>query len=93
MRQELAKKQDGDLAHGSLGGLVLALTLCLMATGGCQPGADPLQEAFDAIGGQDALLELRGFSYGSSGERFEPAQGLNPAHDNIKASSFTLSLL
>jgi len=50
-RRELAKKQDGDLAHGSLGGLVLALTLCLMATGGCQPGADPLQKAFDAIGG------------------------------------------
>ncbi len=92
-RQELAKKQDGDLAHGSLGGLVLALTLCLMATGGCQPGADPLQKAFDAIGGKDALLELRGLSYQSSGERFEFGQGLTPAADPIKASSFTLSLL
>ncbi|MCZ6759725.1 MAG: hypothetical protein O7D29_05010, partial [Gemmatimonadetes bacterium] len=92
-RQKLAKKQDGDLAHGSLRGLVLALTLCLMATGGCQPGADPLQKAFDAIGGKDALLELRGLSYQSSGERFEFGQGLTPAADPIKASSFTLSLL
>ncbi len=53
----------------------------------------PLQKAFDAVGGQEVLLELKGFSYESSGERFEPAQGLNPAHDDIKASSFTLSLL
>ena len=86
-RQELANK------HSSLGGLVFALTLCLMATVGCQPGADPRQKAFDAIGGKDALLELRGFSYESSGERFEPGQGLTPAHDPIKASSFALSLL
>ncbi len=92
-RQKSTKKQDGDLAHGSLGSLVLALTLCLMATGGCQPGADPLQKAFDAIGDKDALLELSGFRYESSGERFEPAQGLSPAHDAIKASSFNLSLL
>jgi len=60
--QELAKKQDRNLAHSSPGGLVLVLTLCLMAIGGCQPGADPLQKAFDAIGGRDSLLELRGFS-------------------------------
>ncbi len=92
-RQELAKKQDGNLAHGSLGGLVLALTLCLMAIGGCQPSADPLQKAFDAIGGKDALFELRGLSYQSSGERFEFGQGLTPLADPIKASSFTLSLL
>jgi len=92
-RQERAKKQDGDLTHGSLGGLVLGLTLCLMATGGCQPGVDPLQKAFDAIGGKNALLEHRGFSYESSGERFEFGQGLTPAADSIKASSFTLSLL
>ncbi|MEE8608386.1 MAG: hypothetical protein V3S55_12345 [Nitrospiraceae bacterium] len=36
----------------------------------------PLQKAFDAVGGQEVLLELKGFSYESSGERFEPAQGL-----------------
>ena len=30
----------------------------------------PRQKAFDAIGGKDALLELRSFSYSSSGERF-----------------------
>jgi glyoxylase-like metal-dependent hydrolase (beta-lactamase superfamily II) len=64
-----------------------------MATVGCQREDDPLQTAFDAIGGKDALLELRSFSYESSGERFEPAQGLTPAHDPIKASSFTSSLL
>ena len=92
-RQKSTKKQDGDLAHGSLGSLVLALTLCLMATGGCQPGADPLQKAFDAIGGKNALMEHRGFSYESSGERFEFGQGLTPAADPIKASSFNLSLL
>ena len=89
-RQQLFAK-NVDRSPGSLGGLVLALTL--MVTAGCQPGADPLQKAFNAIGGKDALLQLTGFSYESSGERFEPAQGLNPAHDDIKASSFTLSLL
>ena len=88
-RQELDQRQGEAPARG----LVLAITLCLMATGGCQRGADPLQKAFDAVGGKDALLELTGFSYESSGERFEPAQGLSPAHDPIQASSFTLSLL
>ncbi len=44
-RRELAKKQDRNLAHSSPGGLVLVLTLCLMAIGGCQPGADPLQKS------------------------------------------------
>ncbi len=92
-RRKLSQGQDGDPSRASLRGFALALTLCLMAIGGCQPSADPLQKAFDAIGGKDALLELSGFRYESSGERFEPAQGLNPAHDNIKASSFTLSLL
>ena len=82
--------QDRDPAGGTL---LLVLTLCVTATAGCQRRPDPLQEAFDAIGGKDALLELRGFSYESSGERFEPGQGLTPADDRIKASSFTLSLL
>ena len=45
------------------------------------------------MGGKDALLELRGFSYESSGERFEPAQVLIPEGDPINASSFSLSLL
>ena len=45
------------------------------------------------MGGRAALLELRGFSYESEGDRFEPGQGLNPTADPIKASSFTLALL
>ena len=92
-RRKLSQGQDGDSSRAALCGFALALTLCVTATGGCQRGADPLQKAFDAIGDKDALLELSGFRYESSGEGFEPAQGLSPAHDAIKASSFTLSLL
>ncbi len=92
-QQKLGQRQDGASARGPMRGLALGLTLWLMATAGCQRGPDPLQKAFGAIGGQDALLELRGFSYESSGERFEPAEGLTPESDPIKASSFTLSLL
>ena len=77
----------------ALRGLAVVLACCVTATGGCQRGPDPVQKAFDAIGGKDALLELGGFSYESSGERFEPAQGLIPTADPIKASSFSLSLL
>ena len=69
----------------------LVLTLCVAAAG-CQQGSDPLQKAFDAIGGQDALVDLRGFSYESSGDRFEAEQGLRPMGDPIRASSFTLEL-
>ncbi len=71
----------------------LMLTLCLTAIGGCTGRPDPLQKAFDAVGGQEVLLELRGFGYESAGERFEAAQGLNPETDPIRASSFDLSLL
>ena len=78
---------------GSLSGFAAMLALFVLATGGCQRAPDALQKAFDAIGGQDAVLDLRGFMYESSGERFEPAQGLTPTNDPIKASSFTLSLL
>ena len=90
-RQELDQRQDS--SRRSRRGLVLVLTLCVMATGGCQRGPDAIQKAFDAVGGMNALLELRGFSYESSGERFEPAQGLTPEREPIKASSFALSLL
>ncbi len=78
---------------GSHLGLALMLAICLTATGSCQRAPDPLAKAFDAMGGRDALLELRGFSYESAGDRFEPAQGLNPTSDPIKASSFGLALL
>ncbi len=72
---------------------LFALTLYLSAMGGCAGSQDPLEKAFDAVGGQQALLELRGFGYKSAGERFEAGQGLNPESDPIRASSFDLSLL
>ncbi len=71
----------------------LTLTLCLSAMGGCAGRQDPLQKAFDAVGGQEALLELRGFRYESAGERFEAGQSLNPEAGPIRSSSFDLSLL
>ena len=71
----------------------LTLSLCLPAMGGCAGRQDPLQKAFDAVGGQEVLLELRGFGYESAGERFETGQGLNPEADPIRSSSFDLSLL
>ena len=71
----------------------LTLSLCLPAMGGCAGRQDPLQKAFDAVGGQEALLQLRGFGYESPGERFEAGQGLNPEADPIRSSSFDLSLL
>ena len=90
-RCEVSQKQDENRGGGSLPGVALVLTLCATVSG-CQQGPDPLQRAFDGIGGQVALLDLRGFSYESSGDRFEAAQGLRPTGDPIKASSFTLDL-
>ena len=69
-----------------------ALLLCLVI-GGCAEGPGPLQKAFDAAGGQEALLELRGFGYESAGERFETGQGLSPEAGALLSSSFDLSLL
>ena len=69
----------------------LMLTFCLTTIGGCTGRPDPLQKALDAVGGQEALLELRGFGYESAGERFETAQGLNP-ETSTRASTFDLSL-
>ena len=86
-RQKLGKRQDGARARGSRRGLALVLILGVTATAGCGRGPDALQKAFDAVGGKEALVELRGFRYESSGERFEPAEGLTPERDPIKASS------
>ena len=79
--------------RGPLFASALMLTLCLVAIGGCGRQLDHLQKAFDAVGGREALLELRGFAYESTGERFEAGQSLNPEADPIRASSFELSLL
>ena len=89
---ELNPAEQRDPARSSFLGMALILVLCLTVTGGCQQ-ADPLAKAFNAMGGRAALLEFRGFSYESEGDRFEPGQGLNPTADPIKASSFTLALL
>ena len=78
---------------GSLRGFALVMTLFVAATLIAQPGPDSLQKTLDAIGGKDALLDLKGFSYESVGERFESGQGLHPAASPINASSFKLSLL
>ena len=79
--------------RGPLFASALMLTLCLMAIGACGQQPDPLQKAFDAVGGRAALLELPGFAYESAGERFEAGQGLSPEADLIRSSSFDLSLL
>ncbi len=90
---ELPKITHKNLARGRplKGGIILAA--CLVAASSCQQASSPLEKAFEAVGGKQALLDLKSFSYEATGERFEPAQGLTPAHDPIKASSFTLSLL
>ncbi len=71
----------------------LMVTLCLTAIGACAERPDPLQKAFDAAGGQEALLELRGFGYEAAGDRFESGQSVNPEAGPIRSSSFDLSLL
>ena len=91
--QVFGRIEARDLIRDPRFALALMLTLCLMVLGGCVQRPDPLEKAFDAVGGRDALLELRGFSYDSEGERFEPEQGPNPEADPIRASSFDLSLL
>ena len=85
--------EEGDQLSLSHLGWALMVSICLTATGGCQRGPDPLAKAIDAMGGREALLELRGFGYKSAGARFETGQGLNPTVDPITASSFTLALL
>ena len=91
LRQVFRRRGAQGLTRAGL--FALMLTLYLSAMGGCAGRQDPLQKAFDAVGGQEALLELRGFGYESAGDRFETSQGLNPEAGPIRASSFDLSLL
>ena len=92
LREVFRRTEARGPTRGPLSASALMLTLCLMAIGGCGR-QDPLQKAFDAVGGREALLEFRGFAYESAGERFEAGQGLNPEADPIRSSSFDLSLL
>ena len=69
LRQVFRRRGAQGLTRAGL--FALMLTLYLSAMGGCAGRQDPLQKAFDAVGGQEALLELRGFGYESAGDRFE----------------------
>jgi glyoxylase-like metal-dependent hydrolase (beta-lactamase superfamily II) len=69
------------------------VTLCLTAIGACTERPDPLEKALDAVGGRDALQELRAFSYEAAGDRFESGQSVNPEAGPIRSSSFDLSVL
>ncbi|MCZ6857361.1 MAG: MBL fold metallo-hydrolase [Gemmatimonadetes bacterium] len=71
----------------------LMVTLCLTAIGACAERPDPLEKALDAVGGREALQELRAFSYEAAGDRFESGQSANPEAGPIRSSSFDLSVL
>ncbi len=66
------------------GGIILAA--CLVAASSCQQASSPLEKAFEAVGGKQALLDLKSFSYEATGERFEPEEGATPTADPKKAS-------
>lgn len=72
---------------------ILAAALCLIPVGACAERPDPLEQALDAVGGREALEDLRGFSYEATGDRFESGQGVNPEAGPSRSSSFELSVL
>ena len=73
-------------------GPVLTIVICLAGIAACAERPDPLQQAFNAVGGQEALQELNAFSYTSTGERFESGQSVNPEAGSLRSSSFDLAL-
>ncbi len=74
-----------------LGGAMLLAVFLVMASG-CGPAESPLEKAFDAVGGKQALLDLRGFSYETTGDRFEAGQGATPTAEPMRSSSFTAAV-
>jgi hypothetical protein len=70
------------------GGIILAA--CLVAASSCQQASSPLEKAFEAVGGKQALLDLKSFSYEATGERFEPEEGATPNADPKKGSAYAL---
>ncbi len=89
----LAEGAHRNLAEGWALRGALILAACLLATSACRQTPDPLEKAFQAVGGKEALLDLKGFSFSATGDRFEAAQGPTPGADPEKASSFTVTLL
>ncbi len=92
-QDNITRGARGNLAGGwPLRGAII-LIACLVAANGCRQAPSPLEKAFQAVGGKEALLDLKGFSYEATGDRFEAAQGATPGADPEKASSFTVTLL
>ncbi len=90
--EELPKITHKNLARGQplKGGIILAA--CLVAASSCQQASSPLEKAFEAVGGRQALLDLKSFSYEATGERFEPEEGATPTTDPQKASAYSLAV-
>ncbi len=72
------------------GGIIL--TACLVIASSCEQASSPLEKAFEAVGGKQALLDLKSFSYEAMGERFEPEEGATPTADPKKASAYTVAV-
>ncbi len=96
MRHAKTAEESPQTTHENLasgrplkGGIILAV--CLVAASSCQQ-ASPLQKALDAVGGRQALLNLKSFSYEATGERFEAEEGAMPTSDPEKASAYTLAV-
>ena len=89
---ELPKITHKNLASRRLlkGGIILAA--CLVIASSCEQASSPLEKAFEAVGGKQALLDLKSFSYEATGTRFEPEQGATPSAEPKKASAYTVAL-
>jgi glyoxylase-like metal-dependent hydrolase (beta-lactamase superfamily II) len=70
----------------------IILAACLVTASSCEQASSPLEKAFEAVGGKQALLDLKSFSYEATGERFEPEEGATPTADPEKASAYTLAV-
>ncbi len=90
--EKLSKITHKNLARGRPFKAGIILAACFVAAGSCQQASSPLERAFEAVGGKQALLDLKSFSYEATGERFEPAQGATPTADPEQASAYTLAV-
>jgi glyoxylase-like metal-dependent hydrolase (beta-lactamase superfamily II) len=90
--EELPKITHKNLARGRPLKAGIILAACLVAASSCQQASSPLEKAFEAVGGKQALLDLKSFSYEATGERFEPEEGATPTADPEQASAYTLAV-